>query len=343
MSISVKISALLCIGCILLSCSIQENKTVTLTKKPICGLTLVAPPRPFADDPMTPMKEIHCTWIAVIPYAFTPHNEPVVRFGLNHQWWGESPEGVKETIARARASGLKIMLKPQVWSHGWWTGDYLFDSPKKWEQWEEQYSHYILYYAALADSLDVELFCFGTEFKTAIRERPEYWNQLIEQLRDVYHGKITYAANWDNFSEIPFWNKLDYIGINAYFPLIDHQKPTLKALTKAWQKPRNEIRACQEKFNKPVLFTEYGYLSVDGATFNTWELEQRLGELSANQETQAIALDALHTVFAGEEYWLGGFVWKWYPEMQGHEGFPNKDYTPQGKTAEKVLKRWFSL
>jgi hypothetical protein len=29
--------------------------------------------------------------------------------------------------------------------------------------------------------------------------------------------------------------------------------------------------------------------------------------------------------------------------MQGHEGNPDKDYTPQGKRAEKVLKRWFSL
>ena len=41
--------------------------------------------------------------------------------------------------------------------------------------WEQGYSSYILYYAALADSLDVDMFCLGTEFKNAIKKRPEYW------------------------------------------------------------------------------------------------------------------------------------------------------------------------
>ena len=156
-------------------------------------------------------------------------------------------------------------------------------------------------------------------------------------------GLITYAANWDNFTEIPFWDQLDYIGINAYFPLLDHEKPTLSKLVKAWKEPLESIRKCQKKFDKPIIFTEYGYLSVDGATFNTWELEKKLDVLDVNQEAQAMAIDALHSVFAEESYWQGGFLWKWYPSMQGHEGYPTKDYTPQGKTAEKVLKRWFSL
>jgi len=325
------------------SCSIQETSPPSCLKKPVCGLTLVAPPKPFDSDPMIAMKNIHCNWIAIIPYAFTPFDQPEVRFGNNHQWWGESPEGVRETISRAKKAGLKTMLKPQVWSHGWWTGDYHFDTNEQWHQWEEGYTKYILFYARLADSLQADLFCLGTEFKRAIQERPEYWVGLIQKVRDIYHGPITYAANWDNFSEIPFWDQLDFIGINAYFPLLDHQKPTLRRLTKAWKKPLAQIRACQSKYDKPVLFTEYGYLSVDGATFNTWDLERRLNEVSENQETQAVALDALHSVFAGEEYWQGGFVWKWYPSMQGHEGYPHKDYTPQGKTAEKVLKRWFSL
>lgn len=304
---------------------------------------MVAPPKPFSNDPMLAMKDIHCNWIAIVPYAFTPRNEPVVRFGSSHQWWGESPEGIKESIQRAKAAGMKVMLKPQVWSHGWWTGDYDFESTGEWSQWEKQYSEYILYYASLADSMQVDLFCIGTEFKNAIKSRPQYWRNLIDSIREKFHGSLTYAANWDNFAYIPFWDQLDFIGINAYFPLIDNHKPTLHRLKKAWKKPLNQIRNCQKEFDKPVVFTEYGYLSVSGATFNTWELEHRLDELSVNQEVQAIAIDALHTVFAGETYWQGGFVWKWYPGMQGHEGYPAKDYTPQGKTAEKVLKRWFSL
>ena len=343
MSIYVKILAIICIISVTLSCLKQDQRSPVLTKKPICGLTMVAPPRPFSVNPMKEMKDIHCNWIAVVPYGFTPLRQPVVRYGSNQQWWGESPDGVIETINLAKSAGLKTMLKPQVWSNGWWTGEYDFDLESDWLSWEQGYSSYVLHYASLADSMDVELFCLGTEFKNAIKKRPEYWKNLIKQIRSVYCGPITYAANWDNFTEIPFWDQLDYIGINAYFPLLDHEKPTLAKLIKAWKQPLESIRNCHKKFDKPVIFTEYGYLSVDGATFNTWELEKKLDELNVNQDAQSIAIDALHTVFTNEVYWQGGFLWKWYPSMQGHEGYPTKDYTPQGKSAEKILKRWFSL
>ena len=27
--------------------------------------------------------------------------------------------------------------------------------------------------------------------------------------------------------------------------------------------------------------------------------------------------------------------------MKGHEGYPQKDYTPQGKVAEAVIREWY--
>ena len=326
-----------------LSCLRRDSPPVFHAKKPICGLTLVAPPSPFKTDPMVDIKAIHGNWIAVVPYAFSPPGRPEVRYGSKHQWWGESPEGIKETIEKAKESGFKIMLKPQVWSRGHWTGNIHFDTEVEWVAWEKAYEKYLLYYASLADSMQVELLCLGTEFKNAVKQRPDFWINLIDQICQIYKGPLTYAANWDNFTEIPFWDKLDYIGINAYFPLINDDQPSFNKLIKAWQGPLHSIRQCQKVYKKPVIFTEYGYLSVDGTAFNTWELERKLDKLPINQEAQATAIDALHYVFSQENYWVGGFLWKWYPGMQGHEGNPDKDYTPQGKGAEKVLKRWFSL
>jgi len=304
-------------------------------------VTLVAPPKPFTENPMTPIQEIKGNWIAIVPYSFTPHEKAEVRFRSQHQWWGERPEGVVKTIELAKEAQIKTMLKPQVWSHGWWTGDYDFAKETDWIAWEKQYEEYILYYAAMADSLDVDLFCMGTEFKNAIKKRPQYWDKLIDKVRDVYHGPLTYAANWDNFNAIPFWDKLDYISINAYFPLDAEKTPDKKELIRAWKRPLQDIRSCQKKYDKPVIFTEYGYLSVDRAAHNNWELEGDLESHPVNQQAQANAIDALHSVFSTEEYWKGGFLWKWYPEMQGHEGHPHKDYSPQGKLAENVLKKWF--
>ncbi len=308
----------------------------------INGLTFVAPPEPFASDPMLAVTEVSADWIAAIPYAFTPLNQPVVRFGSRHQWWGERPEGIVETIRRAQAAGLKVMLKPQVWSGGWWTGDYHFGSNQDWLRWEAQYRQYILRYAHIADSLAVDMFCIGTEFKTSVEERPAFWLTLIDEVRSIYDGPLTYAANWDNFDNIPFWSKLDVIGVNAYFPLDSAQTPSPRRLIKCWKAHRDQIRACSRKHGKPVAFTEYGYLSVDGCADKTWELEASIARLDINQQAQANALEALYEVFYAEEYWMGGFLWKWFPNMRGHEGYPAKDYTPQGKLAEKVIHRYFS-
>jgi hypothetical protein len=71
-------------------------------------------------------------------------------------------------------------------------------------------------------------------------------------------------------------------------------------------------------------------------------LEKRIHQLNVNEKAQANALEALFQSFAGEPYWHGGFLWKWFPNMQGHEGYPEKDYSPQGKAGSLVLKTWYS-
>jgi hypothetical protein len=306
------------------------------------GLTFVAPPRPFKTDPMQPVLDISADWIAVVPYGYTPKNQPVVMFDVSQwQWWGERPEGIKETIKLAKEKGLKVLLKPQVWGHGWWTGDYHFDSEADWKKWEKDFATYTMYYAKLATEFNVDLFCFATEFKTSISLRSDFWLTLIDQIKKEYSGPLTYAANWDNFTDIPFWERLDVVGINAYFPLLANQTPETPKLIEAWKPHKKTIATFYAKIQKPILFTEYGYLSVDGCGFNTWDLEGKIKQLSVNQQAQANALEALYQSFWNESYWQGGFLWKWFPNMEGHEGYPEKDYTPQGKIAEQTVRSWF--
>jgi len=63
--------------------------------------------------------------------------------------------------------------------------------------------------------------------------------------------------------------------------------------------------------------------------------------LDINERAQANALNSLYEIFSQQEFWAGGFLWKWFPNMQGHEGYPDKDYTPQGKIAEDVISEWY--
>ncbi|MCB9332001.1 MAG: hypothetical protein H6574_13045 [Lewinellaceae bacterium] len=60
-----------------------------------------------------------------------------------------------------------------------------------------------------------------------------------------------------------------------------------------------------------------------------------------NEQAQANCLEALLSTMQAEPWWAGGFLWKWFPNGRGHEGYPERDYTPQGKVGEAVLRRWY--
>lgn len=306
----------------------------------INGLTFVAPPEPFVQDPMPAVREVGASWIAVVPYAFTPPGSAAVRFG-KHQWWGESPAGAAETIRQAHAAGLKVMLKPQVWIPRHWTGALDFDTDAEWEQWERDYEKYILTFAAIATSAGTDLFCIGTEFRTAIEKRPWFWTKLIRKVRGLYAGKITYSSNWDDWDKVPFWSELDYIGLGGYFPLVEGNTPDIESLRTAWKPLCKRLQEFSEQQGKPILFTEFGYLSVDGAGWRNWELEQGIKGRIINQLAQSNCYEALFSTFQHQSWWAGGFVWKWFPNMSGHEGYPERDYTPQGKIGEKTLRKWY--
>jgi hypothetical protein len=92
------------------------------------------------------------------------------------------------------------------------------------------------------------------------------WNRVVDAVRTIYTGPLTYNANWDEFQFVSFWNRLDFIGIDAFFPLSDSQNPTLEELIAGWSNYRGQnwvmqIEALQAGINKPVLFTEWVYES----------------------------------------------------------------------------------
>jgi hypothetical protein len=142
---------------------------------------------------------------------------------------------------------------------------------------------------------------------------------------------------------VAFWDDLDYIGVDAYFPLSEADTPSVCTLKEAWKPYIAELKAFAQQWNKPILFTEYGYLSLDGAADKTWILEKNRQAASINEQVQANAIQALLESFGIEEWWAGGFLWKWYPNYYAAmgEGQHARDYSPQGKKAQKILQQLF--
>lgn len=315
------------------SCSSQSKK--------INGISFVASSKEVTNQHINDVKKVSANYVTLMPFAFVKDlSSPKVIYNSKNQWFGETEEGVKQYAKEFQKSDIKIMLKPQIWVwNGVYTGTIKMNSEDKWRELEQSYEDFILVFAAIAEQINAEIFCIGTELEQFVKNRPEYWRKLIEKIRKVYSGKLTYAANWDEFKRIDLWNRLDFIGIDAYFPLSDQKSPSIEDFEKGWQPHKNEVVEVQSKFNKPVLFTEYGYRSVDFVGKEPWNLDKIEGSVNlANQEK---ALQALYNQFWKEDWFAGGFVWKWFHNHKKVGGQKNNRFTPQNKPAELTIKKMY--
>lgn len=165
------------------------------------------------------------------------------------------------------------------------------------------------------------------------------WEEIvIKAVREVYKGPLTYAANWDEeYRLVSFWGALDYIGIDAYFPLSDKDNPNLDEIKQGWEQWVKEIEALQQKYNKPVIFPEVGYCSADGTARTPWE---ELAAGKVNLKLQADCYEALCQTFWTKPWFYGMYWWRWGTDTR-FGGPGNRGYSPQNKPARDVVKSWY--
>ena len=209
----------------------------------INGVSFVASRERVLQNHIDELLKIHANSAAVMPFGFIREiSHPEIIFDTERQWYGETREGAKQYIELLQRNGISVMIKPQIWvSRGQFTGTIEMESEENWKQLEDSYDKFILNYAELAEETKVPILCIGTELEKFVEARPDYWQLLIKKIRAIYKGKLTYAANWDEYKRTSFWKELDYIGIDAYFPLSESQTPTVEELRLGWQPWKEKI------------------------------------------------------------------------------------------------------
>lgn len=322
---------------ITISCK-STSQDIVVSK--IDGLSLVASGDRLQSKDVKVVKEVNANYVALMPFGFIRDlNHPTVEYN-NKQWFGETKVGITQYTQEVRKEDLKILLKPQIWVlGGHYTGHIKMSSENEWKELETSYENFILDYAKLAESLQLDIFCIGTELELFVKNRPQFWNSLIKKIRSIYSGELTYASNWDEYRRVTFWSQLDFIGIDAYFPLSDAKTPTVKELEQKWQPHKSEIKSVQQQFNKPILFTEFGYRSVDFATKEPWNSAHINGQV--NMQVQQNGLQAIYNVFWHENWFAGGFIWKWFHDHQSVGGLNNNRFTPQNKPTQQLLQQLY--
>jgi len=121
-------------------------------------------------------------------------------------------------IDAAHARGLSVMVKPLVDSKdGIWRGQF---QPTDTAAFFDSYKTMIVAEAQVAEAHHAELFAIGCETdQLAGSAYLADWTDIIAAVRDVYGGKLTYAAEWPDPAAVSFWSQLDYAGIDNYVPL----------------------------------------------------------------------------------------------------------------------------
>ncbi|NQW29730.1 MAG: glycoside hydrolase TIM-barrel-like domain-containing protein [Ignavibacteria bacterium] len=262
-----------------------------------------------------------------------------------------SDDDIRSAIFEARANSMKVFLKVNLdVEDGRWRA---YITPDNAELWFASYTSTILHYASIASANGVEMFSVGGELITATQPQFESsWRRLIASVRSAYSGKLIYCANWDGiadvnsgvpeFEQIRFWDALDFIGVDAYYPvaLTSSETPSIATATSRLQPELNSVHTISTRYNRNVVITETGIQSIQGALLSPWNFS-RGGEPGAirDDNVQTIYYNAIINSFGSQSWCKGIFWWNWESVESSNW---STNYTVRNKPAAVVLKNWYS-
>jgi hypothetical protein len=299
---------------------------------------------PVDDSHLHELTDLGVDWISQTPFGWQKHpGDPHITLSTDgHVYWGERDVGLRETTRLAQGNSVSTLLKPHIWlmdrDSGFWSGAIRMAREEDWEAWFASYEVFILHYARLAQDEGDDALCVGTELE-GTTHREQEWRRIIAAVRQVYDGRLTYAANWSGeFERIAFWDALDFIGVQAYFPLSETPNPSIEALVDSWAPLRDRLAGLSERTGKRIVFTEVGYRSAPGAAIEPWLWRS---EGPSDHTTQANCYEAAFRALWNEPWFMGTFWWKWFPHWQEDRSAEDRSFTPQGKDAVAVISRWY--
>lgn len=336
-----------------LSIPIEAQPSIKKRTSKIKGVSFRGPDEaPLKDEMIAGVKVIQAEWISFVPAAILNRYTLAIEPESRRYHWYETKTAIIQSIQMAQSQGYKIALKPHLkllpvdstfqkkldkTNKAKWRGDIKFDKEEDWQTFETNYEAFILEWVAIADSLSISLFCVGTELKQFAVKRPQFWQQLINKTREIYNGQIIYSANWDEYAKIEFWNELDYIGMNIYFPVSLTKVPKVTKTNFTWRWYLKRIKKVSKQFELPVLVTEFGYRSREYAALNPWVHEKEKAKV--NHQAQYNLYEAFFQSFWKKKWIAGAFLWQW--QAVAPADAENTLFTPQGKPALEVLKKWY--
>jgi hypothetical protein len=257
--------------------------------------------------------------------------------------FGDSPVGSERfdrMIADARFAhelGMTVVFKPHLWVHaGAWQGH---AAPPDWPAWFASYGAYVVETARIAESVNADWFVVGTELVTASRGCPDCMRGLIAEVRTVYTGRLTYAANWDEAEHVTFWDALDAIGVQMYAPLVDEGVTDGAATLAGAARWLARYEALSVQWDRPLLLTEVGFINREGTATapHLWPEHGAWQATEAGDAQQRHAYEAILQTFGASPRVWGIWWWKWFTDPETDEEGAT-GFSPRGRVAWQAIE-----
>ena len=288
------------------------------------------------------IAELGATWISITPFGRV---DDAASVDVEHDFEipvARNEELIRRTAAMAKARGLRVAIIPHVYvMSGEWRGEIDPGPEEAWCAWFAAYREYLLRFAALAEEVGADLLSIGVEFKSSTNFYEADWRELIADVRGVYKGPLTYSANWDEVDAVPFWDALDAIGVNAFWPLAGKPGDGYEAMRDRAARVADELEGIAFYYDRPVLFTEMGVKSATDSALAPWEWPEHCAQLRYDETYQAEAYQAVLEALAERPWFWGMFVWKYFSDPYDETQEAREGFSPRGKLAEGVLARWY--
>lgn len=289
-------------------------------------------------------RRLGANWVSLTPFGRVLDLKPTGIDPTFEAPFRDNRRAVTKAIEQAHAAGLRVLLVPHLWvEQGGWRGDMDPGDDDAWKLWAKGYSRFLLEWAKVAAAAGADMLSVGVELRSWVTTtHAPLFVEILRDVRRVYGGPLTYAANWDDVEDTVILSELDVIGINAFFPLSKRPGASFDELVTGGREVAHRVGELARSWQKPVLFTEVGYTTRSDPAFEPWQWPDKMTGVVVDQRAQADAYTALLSPMIDEPWFVGLFVWRLYADPDDMSQEAEWGFSPRGKLAESVVRDVFS-
>ena len=297
---------------------------------------------PYSAALLDELARMGVNWISITPFGriwSLGSTQILMDFEAPYE---DNRAAVRTMVAQAHARGMKVMIIPHLWVETTgWRGQIDPGTPEGWLEYQQSYRELVLAWATDAAAAGADAFSIGVECKSWSGRFGAFWTALIADVRAIFPGLLTYSANWDEADSVLFWDQLDLIGINAFYPLADHSAATYEEYVAGARLIVPQLEELATVHEMPILFVEVGYTTRRDAAVEPWLWPDDMTDVHVDEHEQARALSASFAAFLPQDWFAGFFVWRYYANIDDVSQEAIWGFSPHAKAAESLLAEVF--